>query len=244
MNQYEEKASVADSSYLPPLADERNIQPRLVRLAALLGQICEKLVDCPFAAKAHGYVDAALCLELVNFDLMNAICQTMISVQFCNAIRTLREHDASDLVIEAAKLADDILIDMPLGLGLGVDMPAEPSHENAEEESENLVPIVLRGRVCNLLSGTKGVDETVGIFEFAGSYSVLAFPSTWAKYRDQLAACERDETYIAIKVQALKTGDYGLIEILPSLLPEESINLAPINDETLHVPSLEEESND
>jgi hypothetical protein len=235
MKLYDAKASVADVTYPPPLADDRNIQPRLVHLSALLSQISEKLVDCPFAAKAHGYVDAAIRLELVNFDVMNAVCDEMERVQFCNAIRTLKEQDASELVKEAAALAKDLLIDMPLSLGLGVTAMSLPDfdiNENkryliacdgAEEESENLTYTVLRGYVRKLHSGTKGVDEIVGIFEFAGSYGILAFPSAWAKYREQLVACERDKTYMAIKVQALKTGDYALIEILPNAL-------APVDD--------------
>jgi hypothetical protein len=160
MKPYEVKPSVADSSYPPPLADDRNIQPRLHHLSNLLEQITERLVDCTFAAKALGYVEAAIRLELINFDVMKDVCMAMPYIQFCNTLRTQKEDDASELVKEAFDLANDILLDLPLGLGHGgitLTLPdfdvneskryqivcdnSAASQESAEEESLNLAPI-------------------------------------------------------------------------------------------------------
>ncbi len=235
MKQTIDTSLVDDSSYLPPLADDRNIQPRLVRLSSLLEEIMGKLVDCPFVAKAYGYVDASIRLELVNFDVMNAVCDTMQSVQFCNALRTLKEEDASDLVKEAAALASDLLIDMPLGLGLGVEAINLPDyssddteavtaiHESPEEESVNLTSVIettiFRGYVRNLKRMVTKHNETMASFEVAGSYKIVALPRTWMKYGEELSRFEQEETYIAIKVQAWETGDYGLMELIDPMLP-------------------------
>lgn len=206
MKAYEFKEpTVVHSGYL--LADKKTIQPRLIRLAALLEQITEKLVDCTFAAFAHGCIQTAIKLELINFDVMKVVVEAMEDVQVCSVLVTSRETACDDLVKEAEELASDIFADLPIGIGITPTAPDDELADKAELISAKLIGIV-EGKV---LDGEQSAFMTIG------GKVVQISSELYSRYGHSLVASIGHE--IAIEI-VLQNGDYFLSGVIEARSPE------------------------
>jgi hypothetical protein len=206
---------IEDSPYRKPLADTRNIQPRLMQLLALLEQISEKLVESTAAARARGIVETIIRLNLVNFDVMELACTQIEEAMLCNTYPTKNETPCHELIKQAFDLAADIVGDLPLGISLGPNAPSpeefeamkarlqangaapKPASKKAEEDEPET--ILSTGKMSAFKRLVTRHNEVMATF-ILNERLIVVFPRTFQTYRNALELANSTEQPITIKL--------------------------------------------
>lgn len=209
-----------------PNLEGSNLYDRITRLSEMLSIISFHLSESNAAARASSIIKTCISLNTINFDVMKTVTNFMIEVDACNIFLTSQEIRMPQSEINTAKeLADDILADMPFEFRIVDDAPKDSVNSIGviNASMDDMEDVIIIGTIASFRRILTRNNELMAIIKIGGTAleaEIVAFPRTFAKYRDLL---ENQPTNIKrVFTCDLQDGQYILKEIKDVEVPMPS----------------------